>query len=180
VAFQLALAQLGDASGDVIGGELHHLVPAQALGGCLRRHLVDVADLLHPAGREVEERDRELERGRECRHLVGVEVADPLAADRTLGGREHDARALFLSGLFGQSMWGKPVVLSGVIGAGTALVGNFGQAAALARRGGPTVEASNSHDDYFVRDLVSIRAEMREALCVYRPAAFTVVTGLSS
>jgi len=61
-----------------------------------------------------------------------------------------------------------------------ALVGNFGQAAALARRGGPRVAASNSHDDYFVRDLVSIRAEMREALCVYRPAAFTVVTGLSS
>jgi hypothetical protein len=32
----------------------------------------------------------------------------------------------------------------------------------------------------FVKDLVSIRAEMREALCVYRPAAFTIVTGLSS
>jgi hypothetical protein len=56
----------------------------------------------------------------------------------------------------------------------------MGDNLALARRGGPTVEASNSHDDYFVKDLVSIRAEMREALCVYRPAAFTVVTGLSS
>ncbi len=79
----------------------------------------------------------------------------------------------------GEMLWNKPVILSDAIGAGTALVGNFGAAAAIARRGGVTVEASNSHQDYFEKNLVKIRAEERLALCVYRPAAFTVVSGLS-
>ena len=82
------------------------------------------------------------------------------------------------SGLFAQSLWGKPVILSSVVGAGTALVGSFGQAAKIYRRGGPTVEASNSHASYFQSNLVMLRAESRLALCVYRPAAFTAVSGL--
>jgi HK97 family phage major capsid protein len=84
-----------------------------------------------------------------------------------------------MPGLFGQSLWGKPVILSSVVGAGTALVGSFGQAAQVFRRGGVTVEATNSHDDYFVKNLAAIRAEQRLALAVYRPTAFTVVSGLS-
>jgi HK97 family phage major capsid protein len=66
-------------------------------------------------------------------------------------------------------IWGKPVVLSTVIGAGTALVGAFDAAATLYRRGGMTVEASNSHSDYFEKNLVKIRAEQRAALAVLRP-----------
>ena len=46
------------------------------------------------------------------------------------------------TGLFGESIWGKRVVLSTVVGAGTALVGSFGQAAQVFRRGGVTVEAT--------------------------------------
>jgi HK97 family phage major capsid protein len=82
------------------------------------------------------------------------------------------------SGLFEQSLWGKVVVLSDQIGAGTAIVGNYGQAAQIARRGGLSVEATNSHGELFVQDLVTFRAEQREALQVFRPAAFTVVSGL--
>jgi hypothetical protein len=41
------------------------------------------------------------------------------------------------------------------------------------------VEATNSHSDYFTRDLVAVRAEQREALLVYRPSAFTVLSGLT-
>ena len=81
--------------------------------------------------------------------------------------------------MFGQSLWDLPVALSTTVGAGTAIVGGFATAAAIARRSGVTVEATNSHSDYFTRDLVSVRAEQREALLVYRPAAFTVVSGLS-
>jgi len=45
------------------------------------------------------------------------------------------------------------------------------------QKGGLRVEASNSHDDFFIKNLVAIRAEARLALAVYRPAAFgTVVT----
>jgi hypothetical protein len=58
-------------------------------------------------------------------------------------------------------------------------LGGFSNAAAIARRSGTTVEATNSHSDYFVKNLVSIREEQREALLVYRPSAFTVVSGLS-
>jgi hypothetical protein len=52
-------------------------------------------------------------------------------------------------------IWNVPVAISTVVGAGTAVVGAFGTEAKIFRRGGATVEASNSHDDYFVRDLVA-------------------------
>jgi hypothetical protein len=42
------------------------------------------------------------------------------------------------------SLWNACVVISSVVGAGTALVGNFAQGAQIDRRGGRTVEASNS------------------------------------
>src|SRR5918994_4228538 len=41
--------------------------------------------------------------------------------------------------------------------------------ARLYRRGGLTVEASNSHSDYWVRNLVSLRAESRQGLAIFRP-----------
>jgi HK97 family phage major capsid protein len=69
-------------------------------------------------------------------------------------------------------------VLSTVVGLGTALVGCFGQAAHIWRRGGVSVEATNSHSDLFVKDITMLRAEERLGLGVYRPAAFTAVSGL--
>jgi Phage capsid family len=82
--------------------------------------------------------------------------------------------------LFGQSLWDTPVALSTTVGLGTAIVGGFATAAAIARRSGVVVEATNSHDDYFTRDLVAIHAEQRKALLCYRPGAFTVVPGPTS
>jgi HK97 family phage major capsid protein len=81
--------------------------------------------------------------------------------------------------LFGQTLWDTPVVLSTVVGLGTALVGNFGLAAHIWRRGGVSVEATNSHSDLFVKDITMLRAEERLGLGVYRPAAFTAVSGLA-
>ena len=61
-------------------------------------------------------------------------------------------------------LWDLPVALSTTVGLGTAIVGGFAKAAQIARRGGVVVEATNSHDDYFTRDLVAIRCEQRQAL----------------
>ena len=43
----------------------------------------------------------------------------------------------------------------------------------------PPLRATNSHPDYFVRNLSMLRAEERLGLGVYRPAAFTEVRGLA-
>lgn len=77
------------------------------------------------------------------------------------------------------TLWGLPVAVSPVMTAGTALVGAFKTAAQIFRKGGVRVEASNSHADYFIKNLVAIRAEERLALAVYRPSAFGTVTGLA-
>lgn len=76
-------------------------------------------------------------------------------------------------------LWGLPVAVTPTIASGTALVGDFRGSAQIFRKGGIRVEASNSHQDFFVKNLVAIRAEERLALAVYRPAAFGTVTGLA-
>lgn len=78
-----------------------------------------------------------------------------------------------------QQLWGIPVVVTPSIAANTALVGAYKMGAQVFRKGGVRVEASNSHADFFVKNLVAIRAEERLALAVYRPAAFGTVTGLN-
>ena len=77
------------------------------------------------------------------------------------------------------SIWGTPVAITPSILANTALVGAFGTMSQVFRKGGIRVEASNSHQDFFIKNLVAIRAEERLALAVYRPGAFGKVTGLN-
>jgi HK97 family phage major capsid protein len=78
------------------------------------------------------------------------------------------------------SLWSKPVsVTPAVTTQNQAVVGAFKQGAQIFRKGGITVEASNSHADYFQRNLTAIRAEERLALAVYRPGAFGTVTNLT-
>lgn len=79
----------------------------------------------------------------------------------------------------GQMLWGLPVVVTTAISAGTALVGAFDTCAQVFRKGGITVEMTNSDQDDFVKNLVTIRAEERLALAVYRPAGFGTVTGIA-
>jgi len=76
------------------------------------------------------------------------------------------------------SLWGLRVVVTTAATAGTALVGAFAQSAQLFRKGGLTVEATNSNEDDFLNNLVAIRAEERILLAVYYPAGFGTVTGL--
>ena len=76
------------------------------------------------------------------------------------------------------ALWGVPVTVSVRMPAGTAVVGNFSLGGQIFRKGGITVEATNSNNDDFVKNLVTIRAEERLLLAIYRPNAFGVVTGL--
>ena len=76
-------------------------------------------------------------------------------------------------------LWGNPVAVTVAMTSGVALPGAFKLGAQLFRKGGLNVAASNSHSDYFVKNLTAIRAEERAALAVYRPGGFGEVTGLN-
>lgn len=80
-------------------------------------------------------------------------------------------------GVAPRTLWGYPVVESEAITAGTALVGDFSKAV-LWDREQTTVTMTDSHADFFIRNMVAILAEERVAFAVTRPTAFCTVTGL--
>jgi HK97 family phage major capsid protein len=74
------------------------------------------------------------------------------------------------------AIWEKPTYITAAIGTakGTALVGTR-SSAQVWRRGGLSVDATNSHSTYFQLNLIAIRAEERLGLAVYRPTGFVEV-----
>lgn len=87
----------------------------------------------------------------------------------------------FAGGPFGaapDSLWGKRVVVTPRMTAGAALVGAFQQATQVFRKGGIVVDAGPQHSTNFAINQVTMRAEERLLLAVYRPGALGVVTGL--
>lgn len=74
-------------------------------------------------------------------------------------------------GTISPTLWGLPVVATQAMGLDKALVGAFNLAAQIFDRQDATVEVSTEDQDNFVRNKVTIRAEERLALAIYRPAA---------
>lgn len=75
-----------------------------------------------------------------------------------------------------QNLWDLEPVVTTSISSGTFLVGSGNPAASEIRdRMEMQIEISNSHSDYFVKNLLAIRAEKRLALVVKRPASY--ITG---
>jgi HK97 family phage major capsid protein len=72
------------------------------------------------------------------------------------------------------SLWGLPIVQSEAVPAGTAYVGDWTKAV-LWDRQASTITTTDSHADFFVRNLVAILAEMRAAFGVLQPNAFVEV-----
>lgn len=69
-------------------------------------------------------------------------------------------------------VWGKRVVATNAIAAGTFLVGAFAMGAQIWDRQQASVMVSLENDTNFVKNMATILAEERLALTVYRPAAF--------
>lgn len=71
----------------------------------------------------------------------------------------------------GPVLWGLPVVVSNSMTSGKLLVGAFDIAAQVWNRQGVSVEMTESNDTDFVKNLITVRAEARLALAIYRPAS---------
>ncbi len=77
-----------------------------------------------------------------------------------------------------ERIWGLPVVKTTRIAENTALVGAFRDGAQIFRRSELAFAVSDSHDDFFYKNLLALRVEERLALVVFRPAGFCTVTGI--
>lgn len=69
------------------------------------------------------------------------------------------------------TLWGKPIVATQAMGEGDFLVGAFSQAAQVWDREDANVTISNSNEDDFIKNMVTILCEERVGLTVYRPDA---------
>jgi HK97 family phage major capsid protein len=81
-------------------------------------------------------------------------------------------------GTYSGTYWGLRVVVTQSQTENTALVGAFALGAQVLRRRGVTVTMTNTDQDDFIKNLVTILAEERVGLRVIRPAAFGTVTGI--
>ena len=97
-------------------------------------------------------------------------------------GKDGDDR-YYGGGYFGDqaipNIWGIPVCVSSSITSGTVIVGAFKTCGSVVTHGGISVEAVNTNEDDFVKNLMTIRAEERLALAVRRPAGFKKLTKAS-
>ncbi len=75
------------------------------------------------------------------------------------------------------SIFGLPIVVTNLIAAGTALVGDFRMYSELFNRWGVRVEVGYVNDD-FAKNRRTLRVESRDCLAIYRAAAFCTVTGI--
>lgn len=76
-----------------------------------------------------------------------------------------------------QTLWGLRVVVTPAMTENTALVGDFRQAV-IADRQQSTIYMTDSHKDWFSRNLLAVLAEERLALGVLDPDAFCTVTAV--
>jgi len=119
--------------------------------------------------------------------LVAVLLADALPnfialnprdwADM-LKGKSTGSGEYFSGGPFvstAEALWGVTAVPATGIPQGTALVGDATRGATIFIREGVNVIASDSDQDDFVRNRLTLLGEMRAALAIWEPAAFATV-----
>lgn len=74
------------------------------------------------------------------------------------------------------NLWGIPVCITPAVTGSQIIVGAFKTCGSVVSKGGITVEAVNTDQDDFIKNLMTIRAEERLALAVRRPAGFKLLT----
>ena len=91
--------------------------------------------------------------------------------------KDNEGRYIIASPVGGTEprLWGLPVSETQAMAQGQFLTGSFGMGAQIFDRMEIEVLLSTENEDDFVRNMVTIRAEERLALAVYRPEAF--ITG---
>jgi HK97 family phage major capsid protein len=87
-----------------------------------------------------------------------------------------DVKRFYSQGPFSEMtpiLWGLPVVESEAVPVGTGIVGDL-RTCVLWDREQASISVSNSHADFFIRNLVAILAELRAAFGVLKPNALVV------
>ena len=134
---------------------------------------------------------------------VADEIANAIADTMTYSGRPANAIVMtpdlwkllrigknadkdyygggYFAALHGNNIWNLPIVLSNQLTANHIVVGAFDSCASLVTKSeGVTVEAVNTDQDDFIKNLMTIRAEVREKLAVRIPAGFVDITVAAS
>ena len=75
-------------------------------------------------------------------------------------------------------LFGLPVTTSTRVTLNTAIVGDFAQGAAIYYRDRAEISISDSNQDYFEKDTITLKVRMRIAFVPFREAAFVEVTGI--
>lgn len=88
--------------------------------------------------------------------------------------KTDDGAYLFANpqGIVGPTLWGRPVVETPAMAVDSFLVGAFRMGAQIFDREGADVMVSTEDRDNFIKNMVTILAEERLGLAVYRPEAF--------
>ena len=94
--------------------------------------------------------------------MAAIEMAKDAGGNYIIGNPQ---------GTIQKTLWGLPVVETQAMGVDKALVGAFNLAAQIFDRQDATVDVSTEDQDNFIRNKVTIRAEERLAMAIYRPQA---------
>lgn len=134
---------------------------------------IDIADLILDAAMDVQDQSG---------FAADGIVINPATWYQLRVAKKEDG-SYYGGGFFGAqnipNLWGIPVCITTAVTAGQIIVGAFKPCGSVVTSGGVTVEATNTDQDDFVKNLMTIRAEERLALAVRRPAGFKLLTKAS-
>jgi HK97 family phage major capsid protein len=98
---------------------------------------------------------------------------DLMLLKNTQGNYIYGAPGQLPGGVVAQTIWGLPIVTSVIIPQANPLVGDSMGCTLLVREG-VNVKTSDSDQDDFVRNRITVLAETRVAFAVWRPSAFAI------